>query len=255
MDCENLSFSEKLSSQRIVKAEIALGKTIVQKIISFSLYLLGVDRATIALQLSIPPGTIRSLVRSFNNKGLAALFDKRTKTLLPKVEPIPESSEPRIEEDTDYVKIIFGVGEQIINIPISNQSQKKIVLLTLLNSKILKRADVAKTLGLSEDRTIKLARKLTQNDATDIADQRQGQQMDFLYTPQIKAEIIQQFVIDIITKGRISGKQLSKNLEERCQIELSSRSILHHISKLGLRDIRSSLPNLLEDAKKKSSRS
>ena len=48
MDCENLSFSEKLSSQRIVKAEIALGKTIVQKIISFSLYLLGVDRATIA---------------------------------------------------------------------------------------------------------------------------------------------------------------------------------------------------------------
>ena len=73
MDCENFSFSEKLSSQRIVKAEIALGKTIVQKIISFALYLLGVDRATIALQLSIPPGTIRSLVRSFNNKGLAAL--------------------------------------------------------------------------------------------------------------------------------------------------------------------------------------
>ncbi len=251
MDCENLIFSENLSSQRITKAENILGKTIVRKIITFALYLLGVDRSAIALRLNISPGTIRSLVRSFNSRGLMALLDRRTKTSLPKIKSLSESSEPKIELDTDYLKIVMGVNEHIINIPISNQSQQRIVLLTLLNSKILKRPEVAKALGLSEDRTIKLARKLAQSDATSIADQRQGQKVDFFFTPQIKAEIIQQFVIDIVTKGHTSGKQLSKNLEERCQLALSPRSILHHISKLGLRDIRSSLPNLLEEAKKK----
>ncbi len=250
MDCENLTFSDKLSSQRITNAENTLGSRIVLKIIAYALYLLGVDRATIALRLSIPPGTIRSLVRSFNNKGLGALLDQRTKTSLPKIHP-SETSEHRTETDTDNLKVIFGIDEQIINIPIANHFQKKVVLLTLLNSKILSRSEVAKSLELSEDRIVKLARNLARKDATSISDQRQGQQTDFLFTPQIKAEIIQQFIVDIITEGHTSGKQLAKNLEERCQIALSPRSVLHHVSKLGLRDIKSSLPSLLDGIKKK----
>ncbi len=252
MNCDNLSFSQKLSAQRITKAEGALGKNIVQKILAFALFLLGVDRSLIASRLEIPPGTVRSLVRSFNNKGLAALFDRRTKTHLPIVDQTPKRTDTFLEEGEETLKVNLDSGNQIIHIPVDNTIQKRVVLLTLLNSKILDCSEAAIALGLSNDRTIKLARKLKQHGVDSIMDRRQGQQKEFIFTPQLKSEIIQQFVIDIVTKGHTSGKQLAQHLEERCQITLSSRSILYHLSKLGLKNIKSSLPLLLEEAKKKS---
>lgn len=254
MDCDNLSFSQELSDQRIAKAEQTLGKSLLQKILALALFLLGVNRASIASLIEIPPGTLRSLVRSFNNKGIEALFDRRTKTLLPKPKQKPEPSAPCLETGEALLKVKLSTN-QVILIPSSNNIQKRVLLLTLFNSKMLKCSDVATALGLSKDRTTKLARKLRQHDIESIIDQRQGQQKDFLFTPQLKSELIQQFVIDIVTKGQTSGKQLAQHLEKRCQITLSSRSILHHLSKLGLRHIKSSLPRLLEEAKKKSLKS
>lgn len=249
MDCDNLTFSHEYSEQRIARAEQALGKVMIQKILAFALFLLGVDRASIASLLSMPAGTVRSLVRSFNNNGISALFDRRTKTMLPK-QQLYSRSEPYLETDDDYLKVNLGNGSSTIDIPVSNPVQKRVVLLTLLNSKVLKCSDVASAIGLSEDRTNKLSRKLAQEDVEAVVDQRQGQQKEFLFTPQLKSELIQQFVIDIVTEGRTSGKQLAQHLEERCQITLSSRTILHHLSKLGLNHIKSSLPLLLEEAKK-----
>jgi hypothetical protein len=253
MDCDNLTFSQEYSGQRIAKAEKAIGKVLVQKILAFALFLLGVDRTSIASLLSMPAGTVRSLVRSFNSNGIAALFDRRTKTMLPKQQPT-SGPEPNLETDDEYLKINLCNSGSVIDIPISNPVQKRVVLLSLLNGKVLKCSDVASAIGLSEDRTNKLARKLAQNDVEGVADQRRGQQKEFLFTPQLKSELIQQFVIDIVSEGRTSGKQLAHHLEERCQITLSSRTILHHLSKLGLNHIKSSLPLLLEEAKKKSSK-
>lgn len=255
MDCDSLTFSKEYSEQRIARAEKALGKVLVQKILAFALFLLGVDRASIASLVSMPAGTVRSLVRSFNYNGIAALFDRRTKTMLPKQQQPSSRSEPYIESDDEHLKINLGNGDSVIDIPVSNHVQKRVVLLSLLNGKVLKCSEVASAIGLSEDRTNKLARKLVQSDVEGIADQRRGQQKEFLFTPQMKSELIQQFVLDIVSEGRTSGKQLAQHLEERCQITLSSRTILHHLSKLGLNHIKSSLPLLLEEAKKKSSKS
>ena len=254
MDCDSLSFSKRYSEQRIAKAEKALGKPLVRKILAYALFLLGVDRASIASLLTIPPGTVRSLVRSFNTNGMAALFDRRTKTLLPKTKHTSESSTPHLEKDEEHIKVSL-TDDRVIHIPLTNNIQKRVVLLTLFNSKILECSDVAKAIGLSEDRTAKLARKLRQYDVESITDQRQGLKKEFLFTPQLKSELIQQFVIDIVTEGQTSGRQLAQHLEKRCRITLSSRSILHHLSKLGLRHIKSSLPRLLEEAKQKSLKS
>jgi len=250
MDCDNLNFSKSLSDRRIAKAEQTMGKTPVQKILAFALFLLGLDRTSIASRLGIPPGTVRSLVRSFNNNGIAAFFDRRTKTLLPKAEQIPERSDPYLEIGSETVNVHLVNDKMIVHIPKSNRIQTRVVLLTLLGSRVLKCSEVAIAIGLSEDRTMKLANKLRQYDAESIIDQRQGQQKEFRFTPELKSELIQQFVVDIVTEGRTSGVQLSRHLEERCQISLSSRSILHHLSKLGLKHIKSSLPRLLEEAKK-----
>jgi len=80
MNCEILSFSQKLSDQRISQAEALLGRRIVQKILAYALFLFGVSRNTISSFLNMPPGSIRSLVLSINSRGLAGFEDQRTKT-------------------------------------------------------------------------------------------------------------------------------------------------------------------------------
>ncbi|MCP4755809.1 MAG: helix-turn-helix domain-containing protein [Proteobacteria bacterium] len=255
MDCENLGFSRKLSKRRIAKAEKTLGKTLVRKILAFALFILGVDRTSIASRLDMPPGTVRSVVRSFNKDGAAAILDRRTRTRLPKTEQAAEYSAPCLETGDEYLKVVLSDGNTVVQVPTSNRVQKRVVLLTMLNSGILERSDAATALGLSEDRTAKLARKLGQHDVESIVDRRQGQQMEFRVTPRLKSELIQQFVLDIVTEGRTTGNQLARHLEERCRITLSSRTVLHHLSKLGLNHIKWSLPRLLEEAKKKSLKS
>jgi repressor of nif and glnA expression len=125
----------------------------------------------------------------------------------------------------------------------------------MTNSGLLERNEVAKALELSADRTGKLARKLEQEDVKGILDQRQGQKQDYRFTPEIKAQLIQQFVIEAADQHPAGAEQLAKKLKQRCQLNLSARSILSHLSKLGLPGIRDSLYEHLTETKKKSSKS
>jgi len=79
MNCDTLSFSQKLSVQRISQAENLLGRKIVQKVLAYALFLLGVNRSTISAFLNIPPGSMRYLILAINRLGLAGLEDQRTK--------------------------------------------------------------------------------------------------------------------------------------------------------------------------------
>jgi len=254
MNCESLSFSQKLSEQRISQAETLLGKRIVRKILAYALFLLGVNRSSIATFLNMAPGSVRSLVLAIKLRGLAGLEDQRSKSSSFKP-PRPEQIVPTLDADDSGLKVDFNVGNLLLQIPKSNPIQKRVVLLSLTNSGLLERSTVAGALGLSIDRTGKLARTLEQEDVKGILDQRQGQRKDYRFTPQIKAELIQQFVIEAVAQHPTGGEQLAKKLEERCQLNLSPRSILSHLSRLGLSSIKDSLPEYLAEVKKNSSNS
>jgi hypothetical protein len=249
MNCEILSFSKKLSQQRIAQAEAILDRKVVQKILAYALFLLGVDRTTISSFLNMPPGSIRSLILAMNNRGLAGFEDQRAKASSFK-EPFPKQITPILQAENMWLKVDFGLGNLVLRIPEFNPVQKKVVLLSLLNSSLLTRSEVADALHLSADRTGKLSRKLQQEDIKGILDQRQGQRQDYLFTPQIKAELIQQFVIEAVGQRSTSGEQLAKKLRERCKLILSPRSILSHLSKLGLSSIRTSIGEHLAEFKK-----
>jgi hypothetical protein len=251
MNCEILSFSKKLSQQRIAQAEAILGRKIVQKILAYALFLLGVDRNTISSFLNMPAGSIRSLILAMNNRGLAGFEDQRAKASSFKA-PIPKQIRPILQAEDIWLKVDFGLDDLAVRIPESNLVQKKVVLLSLLNSGLLARREVADALHLSSDRTGRLARKLQQEGVKGILDQRQGQKQDYFFIPQIKAELIQQFVIEVVGHRSTSGEQLAKKLQERCQLNLSPRSILFHLSKLGLSAIKTSLPEHLAELKKNS---
>jgi hypothetical protein len=192
MNCESLSFSQKLSEQRISQAETLLGKKIIRKILAYALFLLGVNRSSISTFLNMAPGSIRSLVLAMKLRGLAGLEDQRSKTSSFKP-PRPEQIVPTLEADDSWLKVDFNVGNLLLRIPKSNSIQKRVVLLSLANNGLLSRSTVAGALGLSIDRIGKLTRNLEQEDVKGILDQRQGQRQDYRFTPEIKAELIQQW--------------------------------------------------------------
>lgn len=155
MNCETLSFSQKLSDQRINRAEALLGRKVVQKILAYALFLLGVSRSAIASFLNIPPGSVRSLILATNNRGLSGFEDQRIKTSYFKP-PLPEKITLALEVEESFLRVNFNIGDLLLRIPNSNPIQKRVVLLSMANSGLLERNEVANALGLSADRTGKL---------------------------------------------------------------------------------------------------
>ena len=147
------------------------------------------------------------------------------------------------------VSVDFG-GMGGIQIPRENSLQAKVVLLTLLDSGLVGTRDVSEVLGLSTVHTLNLARALEREDIPGLIDKREGQKQEYRFTEKVKAELIQQFVLDIVAEGRVSGRSLSEHLLERCELRLSERSIRDQLVKLGLSNIKESLPNLLSGLKK-----
>jgi len=249
LNCENLKFSQRLHDQRIVQAESLLGANVVRKVLGYAQFLLGAPRSSISSTLDMPEGTVRSLVLAINRRGLSALEDQRSKTSSFKTSPARVRM-PTLEEHDANLRVNFGIGDIVLDIPTANVVQKRVLLLTLLNNGLFTCSEVAAALNLSLDRTGKLARKLQQQDVDAVLDHRQGQQQDYRFPPEVKAELIQQVVIDLVVHGKISGEQLSSHLDERCQLTLSPRSILHHVSALGLSSLKNSLPDHLSELKK-----
>ncbi len=250
INCQNIIFSEKLSQQRLTQFNAILGNRLLNRIICFALFLLGVDRESISNTLHIPPGTIRSLIRAIRTKGISGIEDRRRK--YSSFIPLAEDKPPKafvIMEDENLV-IHLGSYGQILKIPLQNFLQVKTVLLTMLNNNLLSGNEIAKVLNLSTTHILNLSRKLQEEDIFALMDKRQGQRKDYIFTPDVKAEVIQQYILDIITEGTTSGTHVSEHLTQRCQMNLSPRTIRSHIEKLGLSKIKRSLPALLEGVKK-----
>ncbi len=256
MNCDKFDFSPTLSRKRILQARTIFGAIIVNKIIAWVLFLLGASKPMICSALNFKPGTLRTLLYRLQNQGLSALEDRRSKTSSFKPQAAlavsPEPVKVVLHEMDDCCQVNFGDSFHI-QIPLSNPLLFKSLLLCLLNNRMINRSQAAQALQLSEDRIGKLAKKLVEEDVTGLIDQRSGQKQDYIFTPTIKGELIQQFVIDIVQGGKMSGEKLSKHLNERCRYKLSPRSILHHLRNMGLSKIKKTLPAYLEEAKKNSS--
>jgi len=106
---------------------------------------------------------------------------------------------------------------------------------------------------LTPSHTAILAQRLSEEGALSLADRRQGQKQEYRVPAPVKAELVQQFAVDIITSGKTSGSKISTELKERCDISIPARTVRHHLAQMGLRKIKQSLPQLLDGIKKTSS--
>jgi len=253
IDCQNLNFSPRLSQNRIDQAEQTLGSIVVQRFLCFALYLLGVNRNAIGQSLNIPSETAKSIIKSVNKNGLTALEDRRRRfsNFLPKAKPEPPSITLREEEDR--ITIDFGISSRYLQLSRQDPLQLKIVLLSMFNNKLLPKQRVAEAIKLTPFHTTTLAQQLSEKGACALVDRRQGQKQEYRVPASVKAELVQQFAIDIITSGKTSGEKISNELKERCDISLPARTVRHHLAQMGLKKIKRSLPQLLVSVKKNSS--
>lgn len=140
----------------------------------------------------------------------------------------------------------------VISIPRQNRLQCKTILLTFVNNGLLTAEEVADILKLSERHTRDLETKLNEGDVYALIDKRQGQLQDYRFTPEIKAELIQQVAANAITGTSTSSRAISQQIKERCNLVLPDRSVRLHMNKLGLPKLSHSLPALVEAFKKNS---
>jgi len=249
----NLKFSDHYSNQRINLFSKIIGEKTVKKIIAFALYLLGASRNSVAEFFEIPYDTFKSFTERLEQVGLSAIFDRRAKR-----QTFPESKQRTdqtiqkvvINFQDNYLYINLESGSNLFKIPSDNSIQIKTILLTLLDNKLISRNTVSELLDYTPAHIQRLKQKLQHNDVGLFIDQRQGQQKNYIFNPEIQTELFQQYIANLVTGRSVSSQILSENLTERCNIELSSRTIRYHLNKSGLSKIKKTLPQFIESLKK-----
>lgn len=251
-DLPSMSFVS--SQKRLEQAKLAFGATAVSRIISLALYLLGANLRELAAFVGTPLDTIKTLAQRTLRDGLPALEDRRRKRsdFLPINETRPLSCQLLFEKEA-FVVVLNG--EKRIALSRRNQTQCRTVLLTLLEANLLDIEEVSRAIGLSPERTRKLRAALVREDVEALLDKRRGQQRDYLFTSEVKSELVQQFVVNALSGWPTSGQAIAEELQQRCEIEVSERSVRLYLNKLGLPKLKESLPALLADQKKRSSNS
>lgn len=253
ISCQNLKFSDFYSSRRISAANKIIGEKTVKNIIGYALYLLGVSRKSVSESLSISYDTFKSHTERIDTEGLSALVDRRIKPV-----SLPETKRQFAEDvqkvrayfQDDYLFVTLESGSLLLKIPLRNSIQVKTILLTLYENELIGKQSAAQLLDYSPVHIQRLSQKLQNNDIGLFIDKRHGQQKDYKCNQEIKAELFQHYIANLVTGQNVSSERLSENLSERCNIVLPSRTIRFHIKKSGLSKIKKTLPALIESLKK-----
>ncbi len=252
IDCQHLTLSPSLAQKRLQRTKQSLGPNIVQRLLCFALYLLGVNRRAIGQVLGLPAETAKSIIKAISKDGLAALEDRRCRGSALPTPPLLPVIPISVHTNQELVIVQFGPGDRRLEIPRQNSLQVKVILLSMLNSGLLSQRQVAAVIGLTPAYAATLARQLNNEGLNALIDKRQGQKSDYRITPQVKAELVQQFAVDIISCGKTSGEAISREIQERCRITIPARTVRYHLGRMGLPKLKSSLPQLVAAVKKSS---
>lgn len=253
MDCRGIEFSPEKSEERITNALRVFHPGVLNKILAFSIYLLGAKRRSVADLVGMPDESVKTAVRVALRDGFAALRDRRCSGIDRRSEACTTERCISARREDECCIVDFGVQEKELRIPLTHRIEARTVLLSLLNADLLSTTEVATALGLSCAHCRELAGKLSSDDVVDaLVDKRQGQKQDYRVGPEKKAEIIQQFAARAVTGRSISSDVLAKVVNADSETTLSPRTVRWHMEKLGLSSIKKTLPDLVRTLKKTS---
>jgi transposase len=245
----DLEYSAKVSSKRLEKAALLIGDKMVKRIIAIALFFLGAKRKQISEMLNIPLGTFFTFLSRFHNCGTDAFS---MKAAVDKIEQPAHRAQVIYEHAGTRTCLIFSEEPLKLSLKKNNPLQHKVLVLSFFNWGIISCTEAAKHLGFTESHIRDLSQTLEACDVDGLIDKRKGQQQDYSFTAEVKAELIQQFSFNVITGKTVSSQQLCQQVNEACSTHITDRSIRLHMKKLGLSTIRRSLFKMVDDFKKNS---
>ena len=256
MDCQSIVFSPSHSHKRIKKALLILPELVLKKMLFFSLYLLGAKISATSSLVGIPEESGKTVIKRVSKGGLPALGDRRQSAKIYEhqlSQPAIRSLQVSVITEGDSCLITFFDSERQIKILRRNRVHLRSVILTLLQAGLISVQTASGTLGITAAHCHNLSEKLLNEDVTEVLlDKRKGQTNDLLFNPQVKAELVQQFVARSIAGYSVSGKALAEAVNDNQQTVISARTVRWHMKKLGLMEIKNSLPKLVKSLKKTS---
>ena len=250
LDCRNLKFDPKLALRRMEKAKLVIKPNVIKSILCFCLYILGAKRNEIADFLGLPHNTVRSMLKGIMRDGFTAFFDRRRKKNDGTISPKPTEKKQEVKITTNDKNHIISINNAEISICRENKLQFKSLVLTLTANKLMSKTASSSLLNATSSHVGYLCKKLREKDIGCLIDQRRGQRQDYVYKPELKSELILQYVVNASNGEKTSGHAIASGILERTRIDLSERSVRHHISKLGLRMIAGKITDLVCSQKK-----
>lgn len=254
MNCQYIEFSPDKSAERFNIALRVFHTGVLYRIVAFVLYLLGAKRKDIAKATKIPLESVKTAVRVINKDGFPALRDRRRSDVFLRPKVVKAVPKITVRKDGDHCLVKFCEGNNLkMKIPLLHQVQVRAILLSLLNAELISTKETAAVLGICEAYCRELAGKLVRDDIPkSLVDKRHGQMHDYLFGPEEKAELIKQFTARTVTGNSTSSKILAEQVNKHAHTKVSPRTIRWHMDKLGLKDIKKSLPALVKSFKKNS---
>ena len=245
----SLEYSTKVSNKRLEKATALIGEKMVKRIIALALFFLGANRNKVCEMLNLPLGTFLTFLNRFDSCGTSAFSQKR-----PTVKAVEAAQQAELIYEHNAVQSKLHLSDKTLKLPVSssNSLQHKVLILSFFNWGLISCSEAAMQLGFSERHIRDLGQNLEANDVESLIDKRQGQQQDYNFTTEVKAELIQQFAFNVVTGKSTSSKHLCQQVNDVCNTQVSDRSIRLYMNKLGLSGIKKSLFEMLEDFKKNS---
>src|SRR4030042_6648937 len=170
IDYRSLIYSPQLSENRLAQAVEAFGLGVVQRILCYALYLLGLNRSAIGRTLGIPPETAKSIIKAVSKEGLVAFEDRRrsSSAFLPQAPAQPPPI--TIGEDEGHIVVDLGIKGRYIRLSSEDPLQLKTDLLSMVNSGLLSARQVAEAINLTPSHTGALARRLHEQGAVSLVD-------------------------------------------------------------------------------------
>ena len=118
MDCRGLEFSPDKSKERITSALRVFNPGILNKILAFSIYLLGAKRRCVADLVGMPDESVKTAVRVALRDGFSALRDRRCSS----VDRLPEVCRAELQlsarREDEYYIVDFGIEAKELRIPV-----------------------------------------------------------------------------------------------------------------------------------------
>lgn len=253
MDCRSIEFCAKKSEERIERALRVFGSKVLTRILAFALYLFGAKRKTAATLTGMPEESVKTTIRVLLRDGFPALRDRRCSDAPAASAGTVPLKPISARREGQCCVVDFGEGREPLRLAIEHRVQVRTVLLSLMNAGLLSTGETASVLGLCRAHCRELGKKLNRDGVVSaLVDKRRGQTHDYRVGSEQKAEIIQQFVARAVTGHSTASAVLADAVNEKERNSLSDRTVRWHMSKLGLRDIRETLPLLIDTLKKNS---